>query len=115
MRAVFPSSNISDGSGWIRPSVAVWKNHTMIDFVLDLLHRWRPSPYRGVGVRGGFFLGILWALVSAVACEVPWNPIGLTLCLLGSAVVGYRLERIGGAIAVVIFSLGFWCAMVFSG
>ena len=87
----------------------------MLEFALDFLRWWRPSRYRGVGIRGGFVLGILWAVVSGAASVLDWNPIGLTVALLLSAGVGYRLERVGGAIAVVIFSLGFWWVTLFSG
>jgi hypothetical protein len=80
----------------------------MLEWVLNLVSLWRPSRYRGIGIRGGFVLGILWAGVSVAASELGWNIIGLVLALLGSAAVGYRLERIGGAIAVVVFSLFFW-------
>lgn len=80
----------------------------MIDLVLNLLHRWRPTRYRGIGIRGGFLLGILWAGVSGVGCRIGLDPLGMTLALVSSAVVGYRLERVGGAVAVAIFSLGLW-------
>ncbi|HET6573002.1 MAG TPA: hypothetical protein VFG68_05320 [Fimbriiglobus sp.] len=80
----------------------------MVEYALDFLRWWRPSRYRGVGIRGGFVLGILWAIVSGAASELGWDPIGLTVALLVSVAVGYRLERFGGAIAVAIFSLGFW-------
>ena len=80
----------------------------MLDFALDFVQWWRPSRYRGVGIRGGFFLGLLWAVVSGTASVFGWEPIALAIALVASAGVGYRLERIGGAVAVAIFSLGFW-------
>jgi hypothetical protein len=87
----------------------------MVEYVLEFLHWWRPSRYRGVGIRGGFFLGLLWAAVSWAASELGWDPIGLTVALMFSAAVGYRLERLGGAVAVAIFSLGFWWFTLFEG
>ena len=87
----------------------------MLDFALDLISWWRPSRYRGVGIRGGFVLGILWAVVAAAASVLGWDPIYLALALAVSAAVGYRLERFGGAVAVAIFSAGFWWLPLFYG
>src|SRR5262249_12498612 len=87
----------------------------MLEFALDFVQWWRPSRSRGVGIRGGFILGLLWAVVSGTASQVGWDPIALTIGLVASAGVGYRLERIGGAIAVAIFSLGFWWVSLSSG
>jgi hypothetical protein len=85
----------------------------MLEFALEFVKWWRPSRYRGVGIRGGFVLGILWAFVSGSASDLGWDPAGLAIAMVISAGVGYRLERIGGAIAVLIFSLGFWWVPIF--
>src|SRR5262249_56452554 len=77
----------------------------MLEFALDFVQWWRPSRSRGVGIRGGFILGLLWAVVSGTASQVGWDPIALTIGLVASAGVGYRLERIGGGLAVGVFSL----------
>jgi len=87
----------------------------MLDYALDILQVWRPSRYRGIGIRGGFVLGLLWAPVCGAASVLGWDPVGLPVALAVSALVGYRLERIGGAVAVAIFSVGIWALGVHFG
>jgi hypothetical protein len=87
----------------------------MLDFLLSSLKVWRPSRYRGIGIRGGLLLGIFWIPLATVASQVKWDPLALTFAAISSALVGYRLERISGAIAVVIFSLVVWAIVVYEG
>jgi hypothetical protein len=78
------------------------------EYLLDLLKGRRPSKNKGIGLRGGLLLAVLWAPICGVAGAVGWNIWGAVFSGVIGAVVGYRLERVSGAVAVAIFSVVFW-------
>jgi hypothetical protein len=78
------------------------------EFVFLLPRHVRPSKYKGIGWRGGVLLAIYWLGVGGLAGASGWSIEGLVASMLGELLVGWQLERLGGAIAVAVFSAGIW-------
>ena len=78
------------------------------DIILALYKGRRPSRYKGIGLRGGVILAIFWGVICGIGGTTGWDVYGSVFSALAGGFVGYRLERVGGAIAVAIFSLTYY-------
>jgi hypothetical protein len=82
------------------------------DILLSFLKGGRPARYKGIGWRGGLLLALYWSAVCGVGGRLGWHVVGMLLSILGGGLIGYRLERLGGAIAVAVFTAILWSITV---
>ena len=75
----------------------------------------RRSRYPGIGIRGGFVLALLWSLLCGVGGLVGWSVTNTIFVACTGFVVGYRLEGVGGAIAVAVLTALYWSIAAASG
>ena len=87
----------------------------MVELFLTVLKRYRKSRYRGIGIRGGFVLAVLWAVLCGLAGLVGWSVANTLFAASAGLVVGYRLEGVGGAIAVAVLIGLYWSIVASAG